>query len=181
MARYSSSRSASRSITSSQATAQPLVCRSMFRATAIPTGVLVLLFALGLAACGSDNSSSGSTSPPANAGKGPGTTGAGPTPLEGTAWVLGTDALGVQGVDQFTPTALFSAGTVSGNAGCNGYSGSYTLSGSSLLIGNLLGTQMSCGPIADAVETAYLAKLGKDVDFSPPGLIARFIGMFKKS
>jgi heat shock protein HslJ len=39
------------------------------------------------------------------------------------------------------------------------------LSGSSLLIGNLLGTQMSCGPIADAVETAYLAKLGKVTSF----------------
>jgi heat shock protein HslJ len=134
----------------------------MSRATAVPAGVLIVLFALGLAACGSDNSGSGG---PATSAGAAGTGGTAATPLEGTAWVLGTDALGVQGVDEFTPTALFRGGTLSGNAGCNGYSGSYTVSGSSMMIGNVVGTQMSCGPIADAVETAYLARLGKVTSF----------------
>jgi heat shock protein HslJ len=137
----------------------------MFRATAVPTGAMLLLFALGLAACGSDNSST----TPAGTAKSTATTGGGPVPLEGTAWVLGTDALGVQGVDEFTPTALFSGGTISGNAGCNGYSGSYSVSGGTMMIGNVLGTQMSCGPVADAVETAYLARLGKVTSFNING------------
>jgi heat shock protein HslJ len=135
----------------------------MSRVTAVPTGVMILLLALGLAACGSDNTSNSAS--PATSPGASGTGGIGPTPLEGTAWVLGTDALGLQGVDQFTPTALFKGGTLSGNGGCNGYSGSYTVSGSSLMIGNVLHTQMSCGPIADAIETAYLGRLGKVTSF----------------
>jgi heat shock protein HslJ len=138
----------------------------MSRASAVPTGLLVLLLALGLAACGSDNSST--TSPGATT-KATGTGSTGPVPLEGTAWVLGTDALGVQGVDEFTPTALFSAGTMSGNAGCNGYSGSYSVTGSTMMIGNVVGTQMSCGPVADAVETAYLGRLGRVTSFNING------------
>jgi heat shock protein HslJ len=128
---------------------------------------MLLALALGMAGCGSDN-----TSPARSGTGGASTSGAstsGPAPLEGTSWILGTDALGVSGVEEFTPTALFNAGTVSGNSGCNGYSGSYRTSGGSMTISNVAGTQMSCGPIADAIETAYLGRLGKVASYAING------------
>jgi heat shock protein HslJ len=59
------------------------------------------------------------------------------------------------------PSATFEEGRVGGSTGCNRFTGSYTLDGDSLELGQLASTQMACIPPADAVERAYLAALGR--------------------
>jgi len=65
--------------------------------------------------------------------------------------------------------ATFNSGKVSGSAGCNGFSGTYTTSGSSLSFGPIASTQMACQPPADTVETAYLANLSKTASYTVGG------------
>ncbi len=81
--------------------------------------------------------------------------------LAGTTWSLA----GLNGLplpEKVQVTAEFgSDGTVSGSAGCNTYSGSYTVDGGSINIGSLASTEMACPEPQMAVETAYLAALGK--------------------
>ena len=61
-----------------------------------------------------------------------------------------------------TVTARFGAdGNISGSGGCNTYSGSCTVDGGSITIGSLASTEMACPEPQMAVETAYLAALGK--------------------
>jgi len=53
-------------------------------------------------------------------------------------------------------------GTVSGNSGCNTYSGPYTVNGNQIQIGPLASTMMACGDPPDIMEQEqqYLAALG---------------------
>ena len=87
----------------------------------------------------------------------------GPT-LEGAPWqmVALADENGepVKTLPVVEVTALFEDGKVSGTDGCNNYSGSYTVDGSSLTIGpEMMGTMMACpGPIMNQA-TAYTAAL----------------------
>ena len=90
------------------------------------------------------------------------------TGLEG-AWTL-TSYL-VDGTLQPVPsgasaTAVFAAGTVAGNSGCNQYTGSYTVDDPKLTIGPLATTMMACQPPASDLETAYLADMGKVASFA---------------
>jgi heat shock protein HslJ len=63
-------------------------------------------------------------------------------------------------------TAIFLAGRIAGDGGCNSFTGEYTVDGSKLTIGPLASTMMACeGPGAD-VETAYFANLGKVASFA---------------
>ena len=88
-----------------------------------------------------------------------------PAPLTGTTWYLNSiiDATGTI----WTPGPLFPIslqladdGKLSGNAGCNNYFGSYTLSGSTISIGTLGTTVMFCDePGVMDLETTYLALL----------------------
>ena len=58
------------------------------------------------------------------------------------------------------PTIEFTAdGTVSGFAGCNSFSGSYTTDGSALTFGPLATTKMACQRPGSAVEADYLSAL----------------------
>jgi heat shock protein HslJ len=61
-----------------------------------------------------------------------------------------------------TPTLEFTATDVSGNGGCNTFTGSYALSGSdAITIGPLASTLRACAdPAVDAQEQQYLAALG---------------------
>jgi putative lipoprotein len=60
----------------------------------------------------------------------------------------------------FQPTIEFTAdGGVSGFAGCNTFSGSYTTDGSTLTWGPLATTKMACQRPGSAVESDYLAAL----------------------
>jgi heat shock protein HslJ len=59
-------------------------------------------------------------------------------------------------------TAEFENGTLSGSAGCNGYSGAYALDGSALTVGTIAATEMACLDPAGAMEQEqrYLGSLG---------------------
>jgi len=111
------------------------------RAPVLP---LVLLLGVALAAgCGSDEESA--AEPPA---------------FEGVPWVLAS-GLDVDGWESARPSAVFAGGTVGGSGGCNRYTASYTVDGEELRIGTVAATRMACPPPADAVESAYLAALGR--------------------
>ncbi|HWA15499.1 MAG TPA: META domain-containing protein [Gemmatimonadales bacterium] len=53
----------------------------------------------------------------------------------------------------------------SGFAGCNRFSGTYTVAGDSLRFGPLMSTKMAC-PGQDQVEGGYLAALGATVTYT---------------
>ena len=59
-------------------------------------------------------------------------------------------------------TARFEASTLSGSAGCNAYSGAYTLAGPALTVGAIAATEMACLDPAGAMEQEqrYLGWLG---------------------
>jgi heat shock protein HslJ len=88
-----------------------------------------------------------------------------PAPLTSTTWYLNSiiDATGTI----WTPGPMFPLslqladdGKLNGNAGCNNYFGSYTISGSTISIGTLGTTAMFCDePGVMDLETTYLAVL----------------------
>ena len=84
-------------------------------------------------------------------------------PITDRDWAL--SMLGVQtnpmGNGDRAPTLRLESATgrASGFAGCNRFSGSYTLSGDSLSFGPLISTKMACAQGND-VEVSYLAALG---------------------
>ena len=58
------------------------------------------------------------------------------------------------------PTISFSGdGTVSGNAGCNTFSGTYTVDGSNLTFGPLASTKIACEGAKGTLETAFLGAI----------------------
>ncbi len=90
-----------------------------------------------------------------------------PTPsLLGTWMVVGyNDGAGsVVSTDDARVSVVFDATTVSGNAGCNDFSGGWTLDGGTLAIGTLMSTEMACEPAeVMARETAVMAALEASV------------------
>lgn len=90
--------------------------------------------------------------------------------LEGTTWVL-TRYQSSSGITENVPSgvhtdAVFATGTVSGNGGCNTYSGPYTQSGASLTFGQLATTMMACPEPQMTVESAYYAALAKSATYT---------------
>lgn len=85
-----------------------------------------------------------------------------PSP-EGQAWELrayAADAALTPVPEDVVATLLLADGVASGSAGCNQFSGSYTLDGSSLSIApEMAQTMMACDPAIQAVEDAYVALL----------------------
>jgi heat shock protein HslJ len=111
--------------------------------------VLLTVLAVVAVACssGGSDSSSSSDSSPSNAA----------TPFEGTQWVLRDAGTLADGGASVTVSARFEDGTVSGDSGCNTYTTGYTISGSTVAIGdNIATTQIACPPLPTAVERAYL-------------------------
>jgi heat shock protein HslJ len=89
--------------------------------------------------------------------------------LDGTAWTLKTYT--VSGTATPVPAGMvvdakFADGKVSGFAGCNLYSASATISGSTLKIGTAATTMKACDPAITGVESAYLANLAKAATFT---------------
>ncbi|MDX1413682.1 MAG: META domain-containing protein [Candidatus Promineifilaceae bacterium] len=80
--------------------------------------------------------------------------------LANTSWTLSAlyvNQIPAPGVIQ---TAYFGVtNDISVNGGCNSYGGTYTVSGSSITIGPLAGTLISCGESVDSQEQAYLSAL----------------------
>jgi heat shock protein HslJ len=110
---------------------------------------LALLVAALVAGCGSSTPSVAPSATPA------------PDRLDGTTWALVSmdDQPVTLPAADMVPTLAFDAGTASGNAGCNTFTGSYTVDGPSLTFGPLASTKKACVPEVGAVETAYLAAL----------------------
>jgi heat shock protein HslJ len=81
--------------------------------------------------------------------------------LAGTQWVLDVSALGVSDAGSVSSWIAFERDRVSGNDGCNTFSGSYQADGSTLTFGPLAGTRMACGSPADEVARAVTTALGR--------------------
>jgi heat shock protein HslJ len=80
--------------------------------------------------------------------------------LPGSKWELVTlnAAAPVQGT---TLTLFFGSDDKAGSdAGCNNYSGTYKVNGSSLTFGPMVSTMMACAPAINTQEQAYLKALG---------------------
>lgn len=93
-----------------------------------------------------------------------------PADLAGTAWKIisfgGTD------VPAGVPTELrFDGKRVSGQAGCNRFSGSYTSDGKRLTTGPLMATKMACPGPGMALESGFLTLMNGPVSlrFTPEG------------
>jgi heat shock protein HslJ len=85
--------------------------------------------------------------------------------LEGSNWIL-TSLNGVGLVPGSSITAAFGDdGRLSGSSGCNRYSASYEVSGSSLTIGQAMSTLMACEEALMAQESAYLAALASTAGY----------------
>lgn len=88
--------------------------------------------------------------------------------LAGTAWVL--QELGGATLVDVEPSLTFGGdGTVSGSAGCNTFSGTYTLDGATLAFGPLATTKMACADPTMFVESAFLAAMAGVTGWSQDG------------
>ena len=86
---------------------------------------------------------------------------AGGTELVGTQWLLDVSALGVGGAGSVNSWIAFARGSVSGNDGCNAFSGSYEVDGSKMRFGPLAGTKKACSSPADEVSRAVTTALAR--------------------
>jgi heat shock protein HslJ len=93
--------------------------------------------------------------------------------LEGNIWTLTVFIKGdaVQSpILNTTITAYFEAGEITGNAGCNGYFGPYTVDGNEITIGALGSTRMTCEPEGVMQqEYQYLEMLDKVTTYAIEG------------
>ena len=133
---------------------------------------IALTAALALAACSSTAGGSGSPAA-SSAASTAAASAAAATGLEGTLWRL-TEYLGPEGnavpvPEAISASATFADATVSGNAGCNDYTGGYTVDGDKLTIGPLAATKKACGPAESAVETVFLTAMGQVATYSVSG------------
>lgn len=79
-----------------------------------------------------------------------------PAAFAGTDWLL-TSISGQDVPAGVAADAIFAEDfTVSGNAGCNDYSGDYSVDGESIVIGPLAATRKACEPDVMDVENAFL-------------------------
>jgi heat shock protein HslJ len=89
--------------------------------------------------------------------------------LAGTAWTL-AEIGGTADFANLVPTLEFGPdGTVSGFAGCNTFSGAYTLTGIALTFGPLATTRIGCERPASAVEASYLTALAGTTTWASDG------------
>jgi heat shock protein HslJ len=96
-----------------------------------------------------------------------------PLPLAGTTWTLSSIAAGdaVMSVVSGTEiTTVFAADeTVSGSAGCNSFSGMYTLAGDRLSFSPLATTKMACAGYVMTQERVFLDAMSKVSSFTIEG------------
>lgn len=115
-------------------------CRMRSGAVGIMSVIVVAL----VAGCGGDDGESSDAST-----------------FEGQPWLLVSGVDVPQDVAVVWPSATFEGGRVAGSTGCNRFTGTYTVDGDSLEIGQLASTQMACAPPADRIERTYVAALGR--------------------
>ena len=88
---------------------------------------------------------------------------AGALELDGTSWLL-TDYISPDGAlftvpAAVTPLLALEGGNLTGNAGCNTFSSTYTVTGDAIELGPIMSTKMACEEPMASVEGAYLAAL----------------------
>jgi heat shock protein HslJ len=91
--------------------------------------------------------------------------------IEGPNWTveqLTAEGAEVQPIEGTALTAVFDDGTVSGLAGCNNFTGGYTLDGDSITIGPLASTLAFCDGIMDQ-EQLYLTLLQSSTTYEVDG------------
>lgn len=126
---------------------------------------VVMLCAVGLVACSSDESGSTSTSTTTTAKSSAKT-----LTLVGPTWVLASSPSLGASLDGLDVYAQFADGRITGKNGCNNYSGAYTASGSELTISSsLTSTLIGCRGAAATVETAYMARLPRTQSYEIHG------------
>lgn len=90
-----------------------------------------------------------------------------PTGLAGTSWTF--VSIGGVAVARNRPTSLvFEAGRLSGNAGCNRFSGSYKREGGTLTAGPLMATEMACPGVGMTQENAFFELMRAPVSLDFP-------------
>jgi heat shock protein HslJ len=81
-----------------------------------------------------------------------------PATIEGSVWRLkelpGASSAALAKLDR-PVMARFESGRLTGFAGCNNFSGSYTVEGDQLKIGPVASTQMACPEPGSSIETAF--------------------------
>jgi heat shock protein HslJ len=98
--------------------------------------------------------------------------------LEGAKWHL--DSFMNQGETMCVlpgteVTALFEAGRVSGNAGCNNYGGQYVVEGDNLTISGVFSTLMFCAGNISEQESVYLANLQSAGSYNVSGNLLKIM------
>jgi heat shock protein HslJ len=122
----------------------------------------LLLGAVALGACSPAATPAPTATPVASTGTGTGTEA---LQLAGTSWLLVGYTSPVNGANftvpmSITPTLVFGDGTANGNAGCNTFSGSWSLEGDVLeFTGPVTSTEVACENPGKTIEAAYLANL----------------------
>ncbi len=122
--------------------------------------VVLVVLAVAMAACGSDDSDPGAGSGDPDSG-----TPVSLTQLQTGTWKLksyAANAAGdLQGAVAASPsTALFASGRISGTTGCNQYSGDFTLSsGGEIKIGSVAQTSRACSDALNAQEKGFTTGL----------------------
>jgi heat shock protein HslJ len=94
--------------------------------------------------------------------------------LSGTSWTATGVNNGKGAVESVaagtTITATFGAdGQLSGSAGCNQYTATFTSADGTIVIGPIAGTRMACDPAVSDQETAYLAALDAAATYKVQG------------
>lgn len=90
--------------------------------------------------------------------------------LVNTSWIVSSLYVNQVPLPGSSLTAFFGgSSSFSASGGCNTYSGAYTVSGSSISIGPLAGTQMSCGEDLDTQEQVYLSALQSATSYAISG------------
>jgi len=106
---------------------------------------------------------SGGAATPAPSASAAASASAGALELDGTSWLL-TDYVSPDGAvftvpAAVTPLLAFEGGNLTGNAGCNTFSSTYTVTGDAIELGPIMSTKMACEEPMASVEAAYLAAL----------------------
>jgi heat shock protein HslJ len=123
-------------------------------------GLATLVLAMLVAACTPSAATPAPTATPVASTD----TGTGEIQLDGTSWLLiGYTSPGGSHFTvpmSITPTLVFGDGTVTGNAGCNTFGGTWTLEGEDFdVTGPLESTGNPCEDPGATIEKAYLANL----------------------
>ncbi|MEJ2759358.1 MAG: META domain-containing protein [Anaerolineales bacterium] len=132
--------------------------------------LITAVLSLAILACLGSGQSTSSNSSPSSSSSSSSSSGH-EDPLLGTGWLLkqygGKDIL----PNGNQPTITFSGGLASGNSGCNGWQGEYTIDGTNLTFGELSGSEIFCENPAGIMEQedAFLQMLGDAASYELNG------------